>query len=155
MDQGRVQAGTHLVFTTTPKGGLTAEAITPGALRDRKTSFIGRADNPLITGALFDAFLGPAPLDAVGQRRAASGFLWAANGLAFKPGQHPDTHLGWVAKDGSVKFALGAGTQREQLPASTAIFRLLDGGMQPARMLLDHIAGGGGGGGNGGAVAQP
>jgi hypothetical protein len=139
VERGHVKKGTHFIFTTTTAGGVTAEAVTPGPLRDRKTSFIGKAGNPLITGAIFNAFVGPRPLDAVGKQAVGAGVLWAANGLAFKPGRHPDAALGWVDKEGEVRFAAPADVQL--LPASTSIFRVLEDGLEPVRMLVSGIAG--------------
>ena len=142
VDRGQVKQGTHLIFTTTPKGGLTAEAITPGPLHDRKTSFIGKTQNPLVTGAIFDLFIGPAPVHALGKRQVGAGLLWAANGLSFKPGRHPDTHMGWLDKNGQVRFAKPQNVER--LPLTTAIFRVLEETAEPVRMLLDRVAGAGG-----------
>lgn len=39
------------------------------------------ASSPLVTASLFDAFLGPQPLDAAGKRNVGQGLLWAANGF--------------------------------------------------------------------------
>jgi len=139
VENGAVQKGTHIIVSATPQAGLTAEAITPGPIAKRKTSFIGTAQNPLLTAAVFDVFLGQNPLDIDAKRDVGTGVLWAANGLSFSPGKLGKHYVGTVGEDG--KMELGEGTVVQRLPATTSIFRLVPAhGEAPAPMLVNKIA---------------
>ena len=48
--------------------------------------------------------------------------------------------MGRVTDSGEIKLAKPEAVER--LPATTSVFRLLDDGMKPVRMLLNSIAGG-------------
>ena len=131
-----VAEGTHFIFSTTSEGNLTAEAITPGSLSQRKTACIGVTDNPLLTVAVFDAFLGPNPVDPVGKRAVGRGVLWAANGLPFNTTmQKGGKVVGVATEDGELD--LGQQGELECLPPSTSLFQLV---------TVDRKKGGGEGG---------
>ena len=140
VERGAVRRGTHLIFSATPAGGLTAEAITPGALAERRTSLIGVAKSPLLTAAVFDSFLGAAPLDARGRRQVGAGLLWAANWLSFAEGEHPDVRVAVRNERGELDFPPPEGAER--ISPADAAFRLLEASARPARMLLGRIAAG-------------
>ena len=132
---GAIMEGTHIILATDRRGGLTAEAITPGTLSERRTAFIGRSKSPLLTAAVFDAFLGPNATDAVGRRQTGRGFLWAANGLPFRPSRE---HGVAVAGDDGNEDLSEAG-EKEVLRASTTLFALPPAGAKPPRMLLTRL----------------
>jgi hypothetical protein len=56
-------------------------AITPGRLKDRKTSRIVVNRSTLLTASVFDLFLGDEPLDEEGKKDVGHAMLWAANGF--------------------------------------------------------------------------
>ncbi len=55
--------------------------MTPGAIRDRKFYRLAASRNPLVTGAVFEMFLGLQPLDEPGKHRVGNSLLWCANGF--------------------------------------------------------------------------
>lgn len=132
---GAIAEGTHIILATDRRGGLSAEAITPGALAERRTAFIGRSKSPLLTAAVFDAFLGGEAVDTVGRKQTGRGFLWAANGLPFRPSLEHGVSV--VGPDGSVDLSQ-TGTE-ERLPASLSLFALPAAGAKPPRMLLTRL----------------
>jgi hypothetical protein len=140
VQNGTITKGTHFIFSADPKGGLTAEAITPGTISERKTSFIGSTQNPLLTAAVFDAFIGPHAQDPVGKRQIGRGVLWAARGLPFKPQRGKDFSVGFLGENG--RMDLSSQVHHEELVASTKLFKLdLGSGVEkPRRMLLNKIA---------------
>ena len=83
-----------------PPAPCPPAAITPGPLRERKTSFIGVARSQLVTGAVLDLFLGPQALDAAGRSDVGHGMLWVANGFRFRP---------WEARPGQFAAVEGPG----------------------------------------------
>jgi hypothetical protein len=131
--------GTHIILSATAKGGLTAEAITPGAIGERKTSFIATCHNPLLTAAVFDIFLGPKSVDPIGRRACGSGVLWAANGLSFFPQQCGGAQVGLCDTDG--RMQLPQDTVQENLPCTTSIFELGKANQTAPLMLMDNISG--------------
>ncbi|KAL4539971.1 hypothetical protein Ndes2437B_g01693 [Nannochloris sp. 'desiccata'] len=141
IQDGTITKGTHFIFAADTKGGLTAEAISPGTISERKTSFIGACQNPLLTAAVFDAFIGPHAVDPVGKRQIGRGVLWAARGLPFQPQRGRDFAVGVVEENGRMDLS-GQG-YAEELIASTDLFKLDFGGGEvekPRRMLLNKIA---------------
>ena len=122
--------GTHIVVTALPNGALSAEAITPGPISARKTSFIGTSTSPLLTAAVFDAFVGPEAADPVGRRQTGRGFLWAANGLPFKTARGPGWAVNVADPSGTVDFSDCA--VEEHLSAAAELFRLAAGSEVPA-----------------------
>ncbi len=145
IQNGTITKGTHFIFAADTKGGLTAEAITPGTISERKTSFIGSSQNPLLTAAVFDAFIGPHAADPVGKRQVGRGVLWAARGLPFQPQQGKNYAVGVLGENG--RMDLSTQGHSEELVASTKLFRLdfgsgsgSSGVEKPRRMLLNKIA---------------
>ena len=131
--------GTHFILAADPKGSLLAEAITPGPLAQRKTSFIGTAQNPFVTAAVFDVFLGPNAVDPVGRRQTGRGMLWAANGLSFEPGQQGNVTVGIADEDGNLDLSMFG--DEEKLSPSTSLFqRPLGREKSASRMFLNKIA---------------
>ena len=130
---------THIILSATPSGGLTAEAITPGTISERRTAFIGTTQNQYITGAVFDAFIGPNARDIVGKRQTGRGMLWAAHGFPFKPFRGDGVVVGIADADGNMKLD-GEGA-KEMLVPSTSIFRLprIGDKEKPAPLLLRRI----------------
>lgn len=118
-----------------------AEAITPGTLSQRKTSFIGTAQNPLVTAAVFDAFLGPNAIDPVGRRQTGRGMLWAANGLAFEPTKQGNVIVGVGDENGDLDLSREG--DEERLVPSTSLFQLNIGKEKASPMFLNKIALGG------------
>lgn len=134
--KGLVKEGTHFLFSTTPEGKLAVEAITPGRLKEKRTSYIGVNPNPLLTGAVFGVFLGPQPLDDIGKRDVGHGMLWAAHGYRFRP---------WEAKPEQIELDVGPDGQPvlpqpscEQLalPIRPSVFQMLDEQTKPLRRML-------------------
>lgn len=85
-----IREGTHLVLSSTPGGGLVAEAISPGPIGSRTTTILGSTRNPRVASAVFSLALGPEPLCAAAKRSAGHGLLWCANGLRFTPAPGPE-----------------------------------------------------------------
>lgn len=132
---GAIAEGTHIILATDRRGGLTAEAITPGTIGERRTAFIGRSKSPLLTAAVFDVFLGPNATDEVGRRQTGRGFLWAANGLPFRPSREHGVVV--AGPDGNEDLSQSGET--EKLRSSTELFALPPTGTKPARMLLTRL----------------
>jgi hypothetical protein len=132
---GAIAEGTHFILATDRRGCLTAEAITPGTLGERKTAFIGRSKSPLVTAAVFDAFLGPNAADEVGRRQTGRGFLWAANGRPFRPSREHGVVVAGL--DGKEDLSLAG--EEERLQPSTALFALPPAGAKAPRMLLRRL----------------
>ena len=137
VENGSIVEGTHIIIGADPKGGLRAEAITPGPISQRKTSFFAVGQNPLITAAMFDAFIGPNAADALGKRQTARSMLWAANGLPFEPYRGKGVIVGEVDVDGNMDVSSDG--MQEQLMASTSLFHI--------KSSLKKRGGGGDGGG--------
>lgn len=138
---GNILEGTHFILGADPKGGLIAEAIIPGTLSQRRTSFIGTAQNPLLTAAVFDAFLGPNAVDPVGKRQTGRGMLWAANGLSFEPIKQGNITVGVADENGDLDLSREG--EEERLIPSTSLFQLRLGREKPSPMFLNKIALGG------------
>ncbi|PRW61320.1 fatty-acid-binding 1 [Chlorella sorokiniana] len=140
---GNVREGTHFLFSATPEGHLVAEAITPGRLKERKTSRICVNQSPLVTASVFDVFLGPQPLDERGKQDVGHGMVWAANGFRFRPWEmRPGQYIAEMGPDGRPAFPKPDPQQEEcmSLPLRPSVFQLLDEGTRPLRrMLLDGI----------------
>lgn len=60
---------------------VNCAVITPGILRDRKTFKAGPWKNKRLTRAVFDLFLGPAPLDDQARVQAGQALLYFTNGF--------------------------------------------------------------------------
>jgi hypothetical protein len=132
-----IKKGTHFVFTATPKGGLLAEAITPGQLKDRKTRVIGSSDNPLLTKAMFSLFLGPQALDPNGKRHVGNGVLFCANGGGSVVKPAPGNAKVRLGKDG--KPVLEELTILK-MKAKPQLFEVLDRQVrQGQRMLVNAV----------------
>lgn len=125
-------------MNATPKGELAAEAISPGTLASRKTTFIGRVrGSKLLTHAVFDAVIGEAPVDTSVKAQAGKSFLWAANGLPFKPKVSSKGLVAAVTDDGQVR--LPREYKVEQLSNSSSLFTLAADNAQ-TKMLLNRLA---------------
>ncbi|KAL4438996.1 hypothetical protein ABPG77_006933 [Micractinium sp. CCAP 211/92] len=134
--KGMVKKGTHFLFSTTPEGKLAVEAITPGRLKEKRTSYIGVNPNSLLTGAVFGVFLGPQPIDDIGKRDVGHGMLWAAHGFRFRP---------WEAKPEQMELDIGPDGQpvlpqppceQLELPLRPTVFQMLDEQTKPLRRTL-------------------
>lgn len=140
---GNVREGTHFLLSTTLEGHLVAEAITPGRLKERKTSRICVNHSPLVTASVFDMFLGPQPLDEHGKQDVGHGMVWAANGFRFRPWEmRPGQYIAATGPDGAPAFPQPDPQQEETmaLPLRPSVFHLLENGTKPMqRMLLDSI----------------
>lgn len=134
VDKGKVKEGTHIIVAAVPNGTLTVEAITPGTLQQRKTSYVGLIKNSLVAKAAFEAFLGPEPIDSYGKLAVGHGALWCANGFRLT-GEQEGVYDMVLDSQGKPTFALPE--TREQVAASTELFRL-DFDEKP-RMLLTSI----------------
>lgn len=135
---GSIEKGTHIILTATPKGWLSVEAITPGTIGQRKTSYVGICQNPVVTAAAFHVFLGRKSFDKVGRRDVGSGLLWAANGLPFDVDPNdPTSKVGFADEHGRMQLPINS--SEEHLPLTLSIFRMLTRSESPAPMLLDSI----------------
>ncbi len=72
-------------------------AITPGPVRDRKHFRVALSRNPLVTGAMFEMFLGQNPLDPHGKQMVGNSLLWCANGFRWARGLATTLLSGWRA----------------------------------------------------------
>jgi len=133
-----IKKGTHFVFTATPEGGLLAEAITPGQLKDRKTRVIGSSDNPLLTKAMFSLFLGPQSLDPNGKRHVGNGVLFCANGGGSVVKPAPGNAKVRLGKDG--KPVLEELTILK-MKAKPQLFEVLDEQMRQGQRMLVNSCG--------------
>ncbi|EFN51445.1 expressed protein [Chlorella variabilis] len=134
---GCVKEGTHFMFSTTPEAHLLVEAITPGRLRDRRTSRIGVNRSPLVTGAIFDMFLGEEPLDDYGKKDVGHGMLWAANGFRFRPWEmRPGQYIAEEGPDGQITFPQPEAMESVGLPLRPSVFQMLDEQTKPLRRML-------------------
>lgn len=86
--EGKLKDGSVLIFTTLGSGDLSAEAITPGVLRDQRKVYLGVYPHPRLTYALFDMVLGDKPLDDRAKSQVGNNMLYIANGFKFGP--NPD-----------------------------------------------------------------
>lgn len=80
-DGRKLLRGTHVLLTTTPKGGLTVEAITPGTLRDREQFLIANLPSHHVAYRVLDAFLGPSAFDPLARFDIGAALLFFANGF--------------------------------------------------------------------------
>jgi len=135
VENGNIKKGTHLIFSSTPFGGLVAEAISPGPLSKRKTTIIGKSDNPILTAACFESFVGKNAIDEIGRQRCLHAILWCANGLSTNTrGPNPDTRISEVDLDGTE--LLRPDQIIEELPMSTKIFFYEEDNMKRPKRLL-------------------
>jgi len=138
VNKGKLEQGTHIILNATPTGNLAAEAISPGTLASRKTTFIGCVKgSKLLTRAVFNAILGDAPVDVSVKAQAGKSFLWAANGLPFKPKVFSKGLVASLSDDGEVR--LPREYKVEQLPKTSSLFSLAADNKQ-TRMLLNRLA---------------
>lgn len=135
VENGSIKKGTHLIFSSTPFGGLVAEAISPGPLSKRKTTIIGKSNNPILTAACFESFVGKNAIDGIGRQRCLHGILWCANGLSTNTrGPNPDNRISEVDLDG--RELLRPDQVIEQLPMSSKIFFYEEDKIKSPKRLL-------------------
>lgn len=140
MEKGCIKPGTHIIVAVTPDGGLAAETITPGNLANRRTCFVGRSRNQLVTVALFDTFIGADPfIGDVNRRNIGRGFLWAANGLSFKPTRgRSNKDVKFLDDNG--KMAVDDDALFEEITPELSAFRLIREMEAPVPMLVGRIS---------------
>lgn len=135
--RGCVKEGTHFIFSTTKDAQLMVEAITPGRLKDRRTSRITVNDSPLVTCAVFESFLGQDSLDEIGKQNVGNGMLWVANGFRFRPWEAREGQvLADERPDGSIAFPPPPVIEEVDLPLRPSMFELLEQQTQPFRRML-------------------
>lgn len=135
--KGQVKKDTHFLFSTTEEGELVVQAITPGRLKDRKTSNVGVNRNKLLTAAVFGLFLGPQPLDDFGKKDVGHGMLWAANGYRFRPWEaKPDQIEMELGPDGQPRLPRPTHVEEMALPIRPSVFQLLE---EQTRPLLGGV----------------
>lgn len=133
---GCIKEGTHFIFDTTNDAKLMVEAITPGRIREKRTSRICVNKSPLVTAAVFNMFLGEEAIDEEGKKDVGHGFVFVANGFRFRPwemrqGQYiaepgPDGRLGFPKPD----------LEQLQLPVRPTLFQMLEAKTKPLRHML-------------------
>jgi hypothetical protein len=135
VEKGRIKKGTHLILSAAHKGGLNAEAITPGPIGSRKTSFIGTVRSHLVARALFDVFLGDEAVDEGAKPRMGNSLLYFANGFRIE-GKTPKTQLP-ASWDDPSKIETPKG---EEVWAHPSVFSWIDPTRRRRRMLLGGVA---------------
>lgn len=60
---------------------LDGAGVTPGMLKDQKGAPLAIMENPHLTHAVMDLFLGRHPIDIAGKLSIGEGLLYAANGF--------------------------------------------------------------------------
>ncbi|KAK9830404.1 hypothetical protein WJX72_011573 [[Myrmecia] bisecta] len=135
--KGALKEGSHVVFTAGPEGQLIAEVISPDRLKDRRTTLLASIHNPNLTLAVFEQFLGFAPLNTPGKVAVGQGILYAANGFKTTRLMHQKNRL--LAQNDEDQYTLKA-PEVEVLPPIKDIFSLQDDWLEPvARPLLGGI----------------
>jgi hypothetical protein len=79
----RFKEGTKLIFSTTEKGGITAEVISPGPWARATCFTLGHTDDPNVSEGLMRTILGREPLDEKCKREVGKNALYLAGGGSY------------------------------------------------------------------------
>eukprot|EP01025_Chloroclados_australasicus_P012442 TRINITY_DN1572_c0_g3_i1.p1 TRINITY_DN1572_c0_g3~~TRINITY_DN1572_c0_g3_i1.p1 ORF type:complete len:392 (-),score=53.18 TRINITY_DN1572_c0_g3_i1:208-1383(-) len=79
-----IKKHTQFIVTCHPDGGVSVEAISPGKLKEQKTSSVGAFKSHPFTFALFSTFMGPKAVDKEIRNKIGRGFLFVVNGFSMR-----------------------------------------------------------------------
>lgn len=123
VQDGKIRKGTHVIVSTTSDAGLMAEAISPGTIGSRRTTLIGKVNNPILTAATFERFIGKNAVDKNARENCLRGILWCANGLDTNTRGHTPNHrVSEIDLDGTELLPTEAIV--EELSLSTNVFKM-------------------------------
>ncbi|KAK9818884.1 hypothetical protein WJX74_007574 [Apatococcus lobatus] len=135
---GFLQVGGKFIFTAGSDLELHAEGVTPGMLKDQQGPPLAIMENPHLTHAVMDLFLGRHPIDIAGKLSIGQGLLYAANGFKFSANPENPAQI-QTRRDSNGQLIMPDVERLEADTSSPASYWLEDDRKRHKRPLLQYL----------------